>query len=157
MSAALSWLGPWCWQYLSVYLYKGIWIQFCEIFCNYTFIIIYFQSCQKKKIIHNNRWIFQCLVYKHMIYESRFNLVCSNVSYKPLNLELFGPDIFFFYKESSCTVIFQKSISKIHCLYYSEFKVFTIVYWCMLTLVFYWYLDFSSDSNFLFCPNEFRH
>lgn len=94
MSAALSWLGPWCWQYLSVYLYKGIWIQFCEIFCNYTFIIIYFQSCQKKKIKHNNRWIFQCLVYKHVIYESRFNLVCSNISYKPLNLNLFGPDIF---------------------------------------------------------------
>lgn len=157
MSAALSWLGPWCWQYLSVYLYQGIWIQFCEIFCNYTFIIIYFQSCQKKKIKNNNRWIFQCLVYKHVIYESRFNLVCSNLSYKPLNLNLFGPDIFFFYKESSWTVIFQKSISKIHCLYHSEFKVFTNVYWCILTLVFHWYLDSSSDSNFLFCPSEFRH
>lgn len=49
---------------------------------------------------------------KYMIYESRFNLVCSNVSYKPLNLNLFGPDIFFFYKESSWTVIFQKSYLK---------------------------------------------
>lgn len=72
---------------------------------------MYFQSCQKKKIKQNNRWIFQCLVYKHVIYESRFNLhvVCSNISYKPLNLNLFGPDIFFRFTKNPVGLYYFKN------------------------------------------------
>lgn len=50
--------------------------------------------------------------YKNVIYERRFIIVCSNISYKPFNLNFSVKIYFFFQKEYSLTVISQKSVSE---------------------------------------------
>lgn len=58
-------------------------------------------SCHKKKIKIIKMEYFNA-GYKNVIYERRFIIVCSNISYKPFNLNLFGQEILFlFFKKNT--------------------------------------------------------